>query len=199
MSTTPRVEIFGPIHKAIRCALVDLLTQLGTTSFAEPGAAARVAAQLEDVTAFCEDHRALEDSVLLPALTARLSGSLDHIRDAHQCQAVVIAELRALATTLQTSAPDARVVLGRTLYLHFSTFTAELLLHMAEEEQVVQPLLEKLFSDDELSGIYGSMMARMTTPEKMRSLPWLLRGTNPVERAAIEARVALMQQQGAAS
>jgi iron-sulfur cluster repair protein YtfE (RIC family) len=185
-TTTTRIDLFGPIHKAIRCAITDLLCQMGTTSFGDLEAASRIARQLEDVTQFCEDHRAHEDRLLLPVLRERAQGTLEHIQHAHDAQPEAVAELRALAASLRTTPDALRPIVGRTLYLHFSTFVAELLLHMAAEEQVVAPLLEKLFTDEELRAIHGQLMATMPMEEKMRSGPWMLRATNAAERAVIE-------------
>jgi iron-sulfur cluster repair protein YtfE (RIC family) len=115
---------------------------------------------------------------------------MQSIHRGHESQPVMVAELQALGDALRATASDLESLAGRTLYLHFSRFAAELLLHMAEEEQVVQPLLERFFSDDELRAIHGRLLASMTTPETMRSGPWLLRAVNPTERAALVASVA---------
>jgi len=185
MNTQARIDLFGPIHKAIRCALADLLSQMGNTTFADAASASRVADMLEEVTELCEDHRGVEERLLLPALAERLHGTLDRVVEAHASQPVAVAELRALAETLRTSREEVRPIVGRTLYLHFSTFAAELLLHMAEEEQVVQPLLEKLFSDEEVRFIHGRLRAAVTMEERLRAMPWMIRGTNAAERKAI--------------
>jgi hemerythrin-like domain-containing protein len=185
MNTHTRIDLLGPIHKAIRCALADLLAQMGTTSFADANAASRIADMLEEVIDLCEDHRGHEDRLVLPVLAQRLQGTLDRIFEAHGAQPRMVAELRALAATLRTSEPELRAVVGRTLYLHFTTFAAELLLHMAEEEQVLVPLVEKRFSDDELRALHGKLMAALTMTERLRATPWMIRGTNALERAAI--------------
>jgi hypothetical protein len=81
------------------------------------------------------------------------------------------------------------VLAGRTLYLHFSTFTAELLLHMAEEERVLQPLLERFFTDDELHEVHGQLLASLTLEEKMRAARWMLRALSPAEYADLVSSV----------
>jgi iron-sulfur cluster repair protein YtfE (RIC family) len=185
MNTSARLDFLGPIHKAIRCALADLLSQMGTTSFADAAASSRIAEMLEEVTALCEDHRDHEERFVLPVLAERLHGTLDRVIEAHGVQPVIVAELRALAETLRTSEPELRPVVGRTLYLHFTTFAAELLLHMAQEEQVLVPLIEKLFTDDEVRAMHGEVMGALTMVQRLRATPWMIRGTNAVERAAI--------------
>src|SRR5437868_4802511 len=78
-----------------------------------------------------------------------------------------------------------RPLVGRTLYLHFGTFVAENLLHMAEEEQVVMPLFERLFSEEEVRGIHQRVMAKLTPQEYGRAVRYVLRATNRPERAAL--------------
>ncbi|MDB4937230.1 MAG: hypothetical protein JWP87_4202 [Labilithrix sp.] len=183
----PRIDLFGPIHKAIRCALGDTLTALGSTSFADERALAIVLEQLDDVIELCEDHRGHEDAFVMSTLAERLRGKLDSMERAHDVQPKTVAELRALARTLRATAHDLRPIAGRTLYLHFSTFAADLLLHMAEEEQVVQPLLERSFDDDELRGVHARLMASLTPAERARAGKWLARALNPVECEALMA------------
>jgi iron-sulfur cluster repair protein YtfE (RIC family) len=178
----PRVDLFGDIHKAIRFALSELLGQMGRAVFTDASSVERIVAQLEDVLSLCEDHRGHEDRLIFPSLGTRLQGTLDCAQAAHACRPVQIAELHALAEALRAAIdPRRQLLAGRTLYLHFSTFTAELLLHMAEEERVVQPLLEHFFTDDELDEVHGQLLAALTPEEKMRSAPWLLRAMNPEE------------------
>jgi hemerythrin-like domain-containing protein len=187
----PRVDLFGHIHKAIRFALSDLLAGLGSTAFDDPAAVTTILARLEDVVSLCEDHRGHEDRLLFPELGERLRGTLDSVQGAHGCQPLQVVELRTLADALRRTTEDRRRLAGRTLYLHFSTFAAELLLHMAEEERVIQPLLERFFSDDELDEIHRRLLASLTPAEKMRSAPWLLRALDPLEREAFRSSAGL--------
>ena len=187
LRSSVRVDLFGPIHKAIRHALSSLLVRMGSTTFADAEAARAVVRELDEVLQLCEDHRGIEDRFILPALDERLRQPLRSVADDHATQPRVVSELRALGETLMDTLPERRPLAGRTLYLHFSTFTAELLLHMAEEEQMVQPLLERLFTDPELDAIRGRLLASMSGPEKMLSARYMLPALDRVERATLAA------------
>jgi hypothetical protein len=186
----PRADLFGPIHKAIRGALVGLLAEMGAADLTVPAEAAQVREELTQVLAFAERHRLHEDRTLLPALAGRLQGTLASVSAAHATQPVAVAELEALAGALGAADGREKTLAGRTLYLHFGTFVAELLLHMAEEERVVQPLLERLFSDDELLEVQSQMLASMSVAERMTSARCMLRAVNAPERAALVAATA---------
>jgi hypothetical protein len=182
--------MFGPIHKAIRCALADLLVRMGSASWSDDAVTARLVADLVEVTALCEDHRAHEERSILPPLKERLQGSLEAIETGHAAQPRLVAELHALGDAVGGAPADRRQIAGRTLYLHFGVFAAELLVHMAEEEQVVQTLLDRLFTEDELRAIHAGLMASLTPEEKARSARWVLRATNREERLAIVSGLA---------
>jgi iron-sulfur cluster repair protein YtfE (RIC family) len=183
--STPRFDLFLPIHKAIRFALADLLSRMGSTDFADANAAQRIASDLTIVLALCEDHRRTEDAIVFPTLRSRMSGDLVSVIDAHEDQQRIVEELTAASATLLAESPENRPVVGRTLYLHFSKFVGELLAHMAEEEQVASPLFASLFSDEEVRAVHAKAMAFLGPQEHLRGARFILRAVNRPERLAI--------------
>jgi hypothetical protein len=171
---TKRLDGFGPIHKAIRFALSDLLVRMGKGEF--------TFAELEDVLAYCESHLAHEETFFRPAFATRI-GALTAFDEGHPVHERYVAELRALAKSAESAAPEHRATSARALYLHFSKFVGENLAHMAEEEEVLQPLVERHFADDELLAIQGRLMASLAPPEMVRSAKFMLRALDRSERA----------------
>lgn len=180
-----RLDLFQSVHKGLRLALADLTCRMGATDFTDPQAAAEIARQLDLVTAFCTDHKQAEDALILPALLTRLSGSLPSIATAHEDQARHIEELRATGAALVEGPASTRPVVGRTLYLHFSAFAGENLVHMTEEEQVLSPLFERLFTDEEVREIHGKVMAYLPQEAHARGAPFILRALNRPERIGL--------------
>lgn len=153
VAAPPRLDVFGPIHRALRRALAALLADMSSTSFDDASEASRIVQQLGGVVDLCEEHRMHEDA-LVPVVAQRVQReTLACVSAAHAAQPRYVAELRALGATLVGATDGHRALAGKTLYLHYTTFVAELLRHMAEEEQVVQPLLERFFTDEELSSL----------------------------------------------
>ena len=159
---------FGPIHNAIRFALADLLVAMGRASFRSEAETQRVVADLEEVLAFCASHLDHEDRFVFPRLATRLTGPLDSIVAAHTAQPRMIAELRALGGALLKTDCEKRALVGRTLYLHYSAFVGDALLHMAEEEQFVEPLMLRLFTEEELDEIQENIRGALTPDEITR-------------------------------
>lgn len=178
----PRFDLFFSIHKAIRFGLCQLLLDAGATAFddaAEVGAlVGRIRAQLE----LCERHAEMEDRFIRPALAERTRGALEVFDTGHAHQRRIVQELAALLSALTEAAPTERSRVGRTLYLHLGTFLAESLTHMAEEERVIQPLLERHFTDDELRAIHAALIAACTPEERLLSASWMLRAASQPER-----------------
>jgi hypothetical protein len=81
------------------------------------------------------------------------------------------------------------VVAGRTLYLHFSVFVAETLAHMAYEERVVQPLLERTFSAAQLQAIHFAIVSSIPSQEMMQWLRAMIPATDRARRAEMVANV----------
>lgn len=179
-----RVDLFGPIHKAIRFALADLLSRLGSASFAEEDGAPLLG-ELEALLAFCEKHARIEDTLMRPALGGRSTQVFD---EGHARLDRLGAELRALAAALGAAPADRRELAGRTLYLHFGRYLAENLAHMAEEEQVLKPLLERLLGDAELLVLQGRITASLSDADKAESARWMLRAASRPERAELVQR-----------
>lgn len=185
-AATPRFDLYGPIHKAIRFTMSELLVEMGKTSFADPGAAGRVVKRLGDLLVFCEQHIEHEERFIHPALAERSPGALETIEAEHAHHAQGAAELRSLSNAVDTAdTPERRALAGRTLYLHYSAFFAETLAHMVEEERVLQPLLHRLFSDGELLAIHGAIVASMEPSQMIADLSRIVPAVSGPERAAI--------------
>ncbi|MBX3229703.1 MAG: hemerythrin domain-containing protein [Labilithrix sp.] len=179
-------QVYRAPHKALRYELSFLLVRMGAADFTEPLERDNVIDELESVLAFCDAHIEHEDAFLRPALLARSAAPVTTLDEEHAEHATQVAELRSLARTLRESdLPAAQRSLGQTLYLHYSVFVAETLAHMAYEERVVQPLLERLFTPKELLDIHDAILASIPPPEMMRALRSFIPSSNREERAEI--------------
>lgn len=180
-----RFNPLGPVHKAIRLALCDLLARTGQADFESAPVAEALRRDLQQVLDFCEGHADLEDRSLAPALEGRVRGALGILEEGHPRLRRMIQELLRLGEAVARGPLEARARTGRILYGHLAEFTAENLAHMAEEEHSLVPLLQRHYSDGELKAIGERAVA--TLPEDMRrySMVWILRASNRAEREAL--------------
>ncbi len=185
-AAAPRVDMYGPPHKMLRFMLGNLLVQMGATSFGDEAQAASTRATLEMALWACDSHIEHEDRHVRPALVERAPMAVGTLDTEHAEHVQQVAELRALAGALgkATSASE-RQALGQTLYLHYSVFVAETLAHMAYEERVVQPLLERLFTPAELQAIEGAILASIAPQEMMTLVRYMVPALNREERAGM--------------
>jgi iron-sulfur cluster repair protein YtfE (RIC family) len=191
MNNSERVDLFTTPHKAVRYLLSNLLVSMGSTSFEDAEEVAAITTQLSMVLWAIDDHITHEDRHVRPALVRRAESTIATLDEEHEQHREQVAELRALAKSLhQADGPLARLVLGRTLYLHYSVFVAEALAHMAYEERVVAPLLERIFSQEELAAMHQRIVASIAPADMATWLQAILPSLNRVERAKLDAQLA---------
>lgn len=179
-----RIEIYRGPHKGLRFLLANLLLKMGTTSFASAREAEAVITDLEVVLWVCDGHIAHEDAHIRPALVQRAPSAVSTLDAEHVEHARQVAELRSLAAALADATPtDTRRAIGDTLLLQYSVFVAETLAHMAYEERVVQPLLDRLFSAEELISIHEEIVGSVPPHEMIVYLRGMIPGANKEERA----------------
>lgn len=183
----PRVDLYGPIHKGLRWALARMVSRLGNETMTDPVRAASLLDDLDELLTFCSDHIRHEDLFIHPAIEARRAGAAAGLASSHVEHAETISELRFIMNTLRTAPSDTIRPLTRTLYLCFGAFMAENFAHMAEEEEITQPLLEELYSDEELVGLHTNLMAQLSPGELVASLLFMLPAINEEERVHLLA------------
>jgi hemerythrin-like domain-containing protein len=186
----PGVDMYRAPHKMLRFMLANLLVEMGATSFDDPAQVKSVITNLEMALWACDEHIVHEDVHIRPALASRAPNAVSTLDAEHSLHAQQVAELRALATALgDATRSDARTALGETLYLHFSVFVAETLSHMAYEERVVQPLLDRFFSTQELLEIHGALIASIAPQDMAVYLRAMIPASNREERAEMLGNV----------
>lgn len=189
-TATTRVDMYGAPHRALRFMLSNLLVAMAQATFADAKEAAVVVAELSKVLTAADEHIAHEDRWVRPALLERATTVVTVLDDEHSEHATQVAELRALAKSLAAAETNgARVALGETLYLQYTVFFAETLAHMAYEERVVQPLLDRFFSSAELQAIHDSLVASIEPAAMFQWLQVMLPSSNREQRTTLFERV----------
>ena len=182
----PRFDLYGPIHKLMRAELTELLVRMGRVDFANESAATRIVGELEVMLVACEQHIEHEVRFVHPHLAARLPNALEKIDAEHGDHARFVTELRAQINAVNSAAsPELRALAGHTLYLHYNAFVADTLAHMVEEERVLQPLIHRAFTDEELIDIHEGIIRSMSPEETFRTLGGMIPAVNGPERAGI--------------
>jgi hemerythrin-like domain-containing protein len=172
--------LFTNIHKSIRHGLADTLARLGAADLEEEAQAATVTDDLLDLLDYCERHLEHEEHIVRPALEGRLVP--EAFDRGHPAHLRMIAELRALVRALHDAPPRQRRPIGHSLYLHFSVFAGDCLEHMAEEERVLLPLLQRTFGESALQSIHQRILNSLTPAERARAARRMLPAVDAVTR-----------------
>jgi hypothetical protein len=173
----PRIDLYGPVHRGLRSALTTVLARIGATDVSDCTRLATMLDDLEGVLYLCASHLAHENAGIHTAVDRRQPGFIARFDEEHRDHEHAIAELRALALALGVKASD-RDAIHRTLYLRFSQFVAENLAHMVREETEIGPLLEALYSQQELEQIHGALLASIG-PDEMLAFMRVMIPANP--------------------
>jgi hypothetical protein len=176
-----KVQLFAPVHKALRYASLRVLTDLGTCP-GDLAAVARALASTRELFALQEMHQRMEDTYVIPAIEARRPGAAARLVEAHADHGAAIPALRARIEALEIDTTAAGL---RALYLELSRFVADNLLHMYEEEALAEPLLEEIYTQAELATLVGRITAALTQAEHDAFAAVMLPALSHTERAAM--------------
>lgn len=157
-----RIKSYDVPHKGLRNALCQVQTLAGNTDYANANEVERLYRLSEDVFKILNIHADEENDVVLAELEERCPGASKYDVDDHERIHVVMDTLENLLAKIysQSKAGVDSTEDGEEFYLAFSEFHGIYLEHTAEEERVTQPLLWKNFTDEELAGHRGKIMAR---------------------------------------
>ena len=178
---TERVDMYRGVHKGIRRILSGLVERAGITDFSSADDVRALDAAMNDAFALCESHAQHEDRFIMP-LAAKHAPELVAKLDAeHHAQDEVFASLRTrMGAVVQAGRADARE--GHEIVVALSRIVGELNVHMADEEERVQPLLWRAYDDETLARAEGELVASIAPPVLMAFLVHMLPAMNAPER-----------------
>ena len=179
-----RLDLYAPIHKALRLFMNDTLARVGRFDIDDAAECAATLAQVEQLLEFCARHLAHENEFMHPAIEARAGGVAARAAADHGEHLIAIAELAAEARLLASmTGAAARALLALRLYRHLALFVADNLQHMHIEETAHNQALWAHYRDDELAALHGALLASIGDAEMAQVLRWMLPALAPAERA----------------
>lgn len=180
-----RVDLYRAVHKGLRLALSQMLTRIGAHDFTQEASNGLLLADLGGLLEICAGHLHYEDVFIHSALERRLPGAATLLAHQHAEHKTDFEAVRLVMGEVAAAPPAGRVAAGHALYLRFAAFVADDFAHMQEEETVTSPLLQQLFSDEELNAIQDSIIVAIP-PERMKVyLRIMLPAMNRTERASM--------------
>jgi hypothetical protein len=183
--TAPRIDLYGPIHKAIRRFMNDTLHRVGAADIADDAALNAVLDQVDMLVAGLRSHVKHENDFVHAAIEARQPGGARGTAEEHVEHLDSLASLESEVVALRAAPQDQRDTRVARLYRNLALLVAENLQHMHIEETANNALLWSLYSDAELMDIHDRLVASIAPAEMMNWLRWMAPSLAPAELAGM--------------
>lgn len=172
-----RFNIFNQIHKGLRAMLYDTALTLQQTNFTDPEEAEVAMGKVRAAVNLFDAHAAHEDHFVLPAIQQYEPSLVDAFEQEHVEDHVLSEKLRGLLTVYSYAIkPEVKLETGQSITRAFIEFMIFNLEHMAKEESVLNKVLWRYYTDDEIRSINQRIVAAIPQQELAVSTAWMLRG-----------------------
>ena len=182
---TPRLDLYGPIHKAWRRFLMDTLVCVGRLDVDDEAEREQVCGQVQSLMQAMRGHLEHENEFVHAAIEARHAGGARQTAADHEQHVDAIGNLDDEAQALRHARPAQRATLAARLYRHLAAFVAHNLEHMAVEESTNNALLWSLYGDEELAALHDRLLASIGPDEMALTARWMAQSLSPQELAGL--------------
>jgi Hemerythrin HHE cation binding domain len=179
-----RINIFNQIHKGLRAALYDTAIALQCADFRAEQEAEEALSKVKEVVMLFDEHARKEDLFILPAIVSFEPSVADAFEQEHVTDAALSNQLNLFIDQFNNllKAED-RVLAGKRINIAFVAFLVFNLQHMAKEEDVLNQILWRYYSDAEILQIQQRIVQNTTPWHQDFFSTWMLRGINHAEAA----------------
>jgi iron-sulfur cluster repair protein YtfE (RIC family) len=177
-----RYNSFNIIHKGLRAALYQTALQLQQTDFTEDQQAEEALNKVREIVMLFEGHAHKEDNFVLPMINEYEPSVVASFNSEHEEDDKLGKELNsAVEKVISSSTAFEKTVAGRELTESFIRFMVFNLNHMAKEEEIINKILWRYYSDDEIKAVVGKI-SQMDPPWIQEFyVKWMIRGINNSE------------------
>jgi hypothetical protein len=177
-----RYNSFNLIHKGLRAALYQTALQLQQTDFTSEEEMEEAVNKVREVVMIFDGHAHKEDTFVLPAIAAYepsvvASFESEHVEDVQLGEQLNF----SIAKVVGSNSLLEKLVSGRELTEAFVRFMVFNLNHMAKEENIINKILWRYYSDDEIKKIVAEIGKNVEPWIQDIYAGWMLRGVNNPE------------------
>jgi len=177
-----RYNTFNQIHKALRALLYDAALTLQQTDFIIKSECDTAVEKVVAILDIFEDHARHEDNHILPAIFSFEPAIVDVFEQEHDTDMELA---RALHLTIAELYRAVSVVdkqsLGKQLTNAFIQFMVFNLNHMAKEEEILNEILWRYYTDEENKKIEAVIRQNSPAAKQPFIVKWMLRGISNSE------------------
>lgn len=184
MSHQERHNFYRGVHKGIRAMLFDLMAVAGRTDFTNASELETLRTTAHAAVELLDGHAHHENEFVGPVLEEFLPELATLIDDAHDDQDARLAAILDDLGRLDSAMPGVAAN-GHSVVVAISRIAGEILVHMADEEELIMSSLWKVLDDATLIGIEQRLVASIPPEKAARLLVWILPYGNDPERVAM--------------
>jgi hypothetical protein len=153
------VAVFKPIHRIGRVMLYETAISLQLTDFRTGMGLEQVAGKINTILLLTEDYTAKQEEYVFSAIAEYEPSVMDAFRQKHAVLRKAAEELSiAVQETTGALEPQQRAEAGRQLEALYTHFLRSQLKLMGEKERVLQPILERYYTQDFLRALQQELM-----------------------------------------
>jgi Hemerythrin HHE cation binding domain len=180
-----RLDIYTPIHKALRAFMNDTLLRVGSLDAQDDADLRSTLGQLTALLDMLRGHLQHENGFVHPLIEARLAGGSLRVAQEHEEHRASMEALAREASSIVAAAPAQRQDLALRLYRHLTLFIAENLQHMQIEETLHNQALWATCSDEEIGAMHDALVASIPPEVMAVTLRWMATALAHPELAAM--------------
>lgn len=174
-----RYNLFNLIHKGLRHLMYDTALKIQVADFSTLTGAAPVINQIEQVLLFFEEHAHHEDNEILPFVTRFDPDLVADFKSQHEEDHRLGNQIVMAVTGWKVAEGSvARLKAGRKIFYHFNEFVAFNLAHMNKEEHLINAVLWKNYSDEELHAATQRIIQRIKPQILFEESRWMMKSIN---------------------
>lgn len=175
-----RVNIYGFPHKGIRYGLGQLSFKVGSLIFNDTDAL-RVCKEItDDLSELLELHLNAEEDFVLPPLETKVPGCTQHNHEDHIEMQRLEREMNAAILALVDSPNEMHLNIAYTKINHF---IKEYFRHMSDEEMEMNKVIWEHFSDQEILGWQGQILAILTPAQFFKWFKYIIPSLTQLEQS----------------
>jgi hypothetical protein len=177
-----RYNTFYFVHKALRAMLYETATELQRTDFNNDEEAAALIANINLVVDSFDKHAHNEDHFVFPAVEQYDPSVVDAFEQEHVKDHELSNKLRSLIKIYHSlEMNEEKIQLGSAMRKAFVDFLSFNLVHMAKEEDIINNLLWRYYTDEQIQVIERQIIANQTPESTAVVWKWMLRGLSNQE------------------
>jgi Hemerythrin HHE cation binding domain len=164
--------------------MYDTALKIQRLDFTHPNAAA-VITQLEEVLGYFDQHAHHEDNHILPPIQKYEATLVDDFEKQHVEDHRLAADLNQFIAGWKTAiSAEKKREIGSHIFYSFNEFIGFNLYHMNKEEDLLNAVLWKNYTDPELMQITQKIIANIKPESLMAQSRWMMRSINRQELLA---------------